>query len=143
MIIKELSSSTGKPYLIIEYNQKNNWIYNNWDGYVTKESVVTGSLAVLKAFESYHTPYGLNDNSNLVGRWDHAITWIEEVWMPRAAAAGLRYYAHVVDKESFAAASSEEMIKRTKRFFQMCSFDNITDAQAWLKECQKAVKEAN
>jgi hypothetical protein len=75
---KELSTSTGKVYLSIYYDEQNNWIYNNWVGYVSPENVKLGSLAVLDALKKYKTPCGLNDNTELVGRWDQSVDWIAQ-----------------------------------------------------------------
>jgi hypothetical protein len=136
--IAELTSATGKTFLTIAYDAANNWIYNNWIGYVSPENVKLGSIAVLEAFQTHQTPYGLNDNQELVGRWDEAVDWIEQVWMPQAAAAGLRCYAHVTNQESFAAASAAEMESRTNGLFQMRIFGDMDSAKSWLKECQKS-----
>lgn len=132
---RELSTSTGKVYLSIYYDEQNNWIYNNWVGYVTPENVKQGSLAVLEAFKTYKTPFGLNDNTELVGRWDQSVDWIAQEWMPKAVEAGLRCYALVVDKEAFAAASALEMQNRAEGQFTMRLFEHITEAKEWLHSC--------
>ncbi|MBD1396874.1 hypothetical protein H9Q13_06835 [Pontibacter sp. JH31] len=136
MKLRELKSATGKIFLTTHVDERNNWVYNNWLGYVTPENVVQGSLAVLEMIEKYQVSYGLNDNRLLVGRWDHSVDWIEQVWTPRAAAAGLRYYAHVVNEDSFAAASSADMLSRVQGRFHMHIFQDIESAQQWLLECQ-------
>ncbi|TPE43548.1 hypothetical protein [Pontibacter mangrovi] len=135
--IAELTSSTGKVYLTITYDEANHWICNEWEGYVSPENVKQGSLAVLEAFRKYKTAYGLNDNTKLVGRWDDSVNWIEKEWMPQAIAAGLRYYAHVANQESFAAASAADMETRTHGLFEMRIFDDVESAKDWLKACQK------
>lgn len=138
MKIQELTSSTGKVYLTIHYDEQNKWLYNDWTGYVTPENVKQGGLAVLDAIKQHRTALGLNDNRNLVGRWDDALAWIEQEWIPAAAEAGLRYYAHVVDADSFAAASSADMLNRVQGRFQMRIFQNMTDAREWLNSCQSS-----
>ena len=136
MKLQELKSATGKTFLTIRFDESNNWIYNNWTGYVTAENVVQGSLAVLEMIEKHQASFGLNDNLFLVGRWDHSVDWIEQEWIPRAVAAGLRYYAHVVNEDSFAAASSAEMLTRVQGRFHMQIFRDLESARQWLKECQ-------
>ncbi|WP_266202680.1 hypothetical protein [Pontibacter kalidii] len=135
--VAELTSTTGKVFLTVAYDAANNWIYNNWVGYVSPENVKQGSLAVLEAFQTYNSPYGLNDNRELVGRWDEAVDWIEKEWMPKAIAAGLRYYAHIANQESFAAASAADMLSRTHGRFEMRIFEDPGSAKVWLQECQK------
>lgn len=136
--VAELTSATGKVFLTVEYDEASNLIYNNWVGYVSPENVKLGSMAVLEAFQTYKTPYGLNDNRLLVGRWDDSVSWIEKEWMPKAIAAGLRYYAHIANHESFAAASAADMLQRAHGLFQMHIFDDMESAKRWLKECQLA-----
>lgn len=133
--LQELKSATGKTYLTIYFDQQNKWVYNDWTGYVTPGNVLQGSLAVLAAIEKHGVTCGLNDNRNLVGRWDQSVDWIEREWVPRAVAAGLRYYAHVVDGSSFAAASSADMLNRVRDRFHMRIFQDFDAAQDWLKTC--------
>ncbi|WP_299702598.1 hypothetical protein [uncultured Pontibacter sp.] len=132
MKVQELKSSTGKTFLTIHYDEKNQWIHNDWSGYVSPEYVMQGSLAVLDAIEKYRVACGLNDNRHLVGRWDESVDWIEQEWIPKATAAGLRHYAHVVDADTFAAASSEDMLTRVQDRFQMRIFRDIDEAKEWL-----------
>lgn len=133
MKIQELKSATGKIFLIIYFDEQNQWIYNDWVGYVAPENVMQGSMAVLEAIKTHRTAYGLNDNRHLVGRWDDAVDWIGKEWIPKATAAGLRYYAHVVDADSFAAASSENMLTRSEGHFHMRIFSDQGEAKAWLR----------
>lgn len=135
--VAELTSATGKIFLTVEYDAANNWIYNNWTGYVSPENVMQGSLAVLEAFRKYKSLCGLNDNRELVGRWDESVDWIEKEWMPKAIAAGLRYFAHVANQESFGAASAADMLSRVHGLFQMRIFNDLESAKSWLKECQQ------
>ncbi|WP_299824337.1 STAS/SEC14 domain-containing protein [uncultured Pontibacter sp.] len=137
---RELITSTGKPYLTIYYNEQHNWVYNNWIGYVTPDNVKQGSLAVLDALETYHTPLGLNDNRELVGPWDQVVGWIETEWIPRAEKAGLQFYALVVDAEAFAAASAAKMLNKVHNKFDMRIFNDITAAEDWLQKCTLKVK---
>jgi hypothetical protein len=136
----ELQSATGKVYLTIDFDTHDKWIYSNWFGYASPDNVKQGALAVLDAYRLHPTPYLLNDNSQLVGRWDDSVDWIEETWMPQAIASGLRYFAHVANQESFAAASALDMLRRSEGLFQMQIFGDLDSAQEWLKECQEAEK---
>lgn len=137
MKVQELTSSTGKTYLTIHYDEQHHWVYNDWNGYVSPDNVKQGSRAVLNAIVQYSAALGLNDNRHLVGRWDDAVEWIEQEWIPNAAAAGLRYYAHVVNADAFAAASSGEMLSRVQGRFQMRIFSDYSEARDWLIACRK------
>ncbi|MBF8964140.1 STAS/SEC14 domain-containing protein [Pontibacter sp. FD36] len=137
MKLQELKSSTGKTYLTIHYDEQNKWVYNDWIGYVTPENVKQGSLAVLEAIKQHSAACGLNDNRHLVGRWDDSVEWIEDVWIPAAAEAGLQYYAHVANEDAFAAASSSNMLSRVQGRFEMRIFGGIKEARDWLTACQQ------
>jgi hypothetical protein len=132
MKVQELKSPTGKNFLIIHYDEQNQWIYNDWAGYVSPENVMQGSLAVLDAIKKYRVACVLNDNRRLVGRWDDSVDWIGQEWTPKAAAAGLQHFAHVVDADTFAAASSENMLNRVQGRFHMRIFRDIDEAKEWL-----------
>ncbi|MCP2043603.1 STAS/SEC14 domain-containing protein [Pontibacter sp. HSC-36F09] len=138
MKVQELTSSTGKTYLTIYYDEHNKWVYNDWIGYVSPENVKQGSLAVLQAIKQHKASCGLNDNRNLVGRWDESVEWIEQVWIPAAAEAGLRYYAHIANEDAFAAASSADMLDRVQGRFEMRIFKDIDEARSWLTACQQS-----
>ncbi|PKV63303.1 STAS/SEC14 domain-containing protein [Pontibacter ramchanderi] len=137
MKVQELTSSTGKTYLTIHYDEQHKWVYNDWTGYVSPENVKQGSLAVLEAIRQYNAACGLNDNRKLVGRWDESVGWIEQEWIPMAAEAGLRYYAHIVNEDAFAAASSADMLSRVQGRFEMRIFEDASEARAWLTACQQ------
>lgn len=137
-IFKELRSSTNKTFLTIYFDEQENWVYNNWTGYVSPDNVKQGALAVLEAFKNFKTQFGLNDNQELVGTWDQAVDWIEEEWIPGASEAGLRFYAHIVNQEAFAAASAADMLSRIKGEFTMKIFSNSLDAKQWLYSCKEA-----
>jgi hypothetical protein len=138
-IFRELRSATNKIYLTIYFDEKENLIYNNWCGYVTPENVKNGSLAVIEALKHFNTSAGLNNNQELVGRWNHTVDWIDKEWVPRAVKAGLHYYAHVVDPETFAASSAKDMLNRVNDQFTMKIFDNVPEARKWLQNCTKSI----
>ncbi|WP_151086887.1 STAS/SEC14 domain-containing protein [Hymenobacter baengnokdamensis] len=137
---KDLHNIFGKVSLSIEYDRANHLIYNDWQGYQTLESIILGANAYLDELVRYKCPYLLNDNTNLMGPWDHAVTWIAEDWTPRAIALGLTHFAHVVSSESFAALSAEAMFTSIGTSFQMRIFGSRTQARQWLRDAQQAAK---
>ena len=135
---KELINAFGTVFLTIEYDVVNNWIYNNWVGYQTNESIITGGTAFLEILEETKCPYLLNDNREVVGPWDHAIDWIANDLAPRAIIAGLTHLAHVVSPDSLAAKSVKKMKKEITAILQVQIqiFETMKEAQKWLKESQ-------
>lgn len=135
-MLTELTNGFGKVYLTIEYDGLNHWVYNNWLGYQTYESVTAGANACLHPLSDFSCPYLLNDNRQVLGPWDHALKWIAIDWAPRAIAQGLTHFAHVVGPESMAAVSAEAMQMEIGGRLHMRLFDTIEQARDWLREAR-------
>lgn len=133
----ELVNGFGKVYLTIAYDSTNRWVYNNWIGYQTYTGIITGADACLPTLQEHTCPYLLNDNRQVLGPWDHAVEWIVTNWAPRAIAGGLTHFAHVVSPESLAAQSAKSMLLGFEGQLTMHMFDNIEEAQAWLRTAQQ------
>jgi hypothetical protein len=137
---KDLTNAFGKVFLSVEYDAQQKLLYNNWRGYQTLESIMTGANACLLELARHRCPYLLNDNTSVTGPWDHAVAWIAEDWTPRAIAGGLTHFAHIVSPESFAALSAEAMVTKVGTSFQMRIFGNLDAARQWLRQEQQAAK---
>ncbi len=134
----EVKNAFGKVIMTTEFEASNNLVYNSWMGYLTREGVILAANAGLEVIARHRCPYLLNDNSAVLGPWDHAVDWIAQDWTPRAIAAGLTHFAHVVSPESFAALSAEAMAGSIAGSFQMRIFGRVAEARAWLRQAQKA-----
>jgi hypothetical protein len=132
-----LTNSFGQPYLTIRHDRDNGWIYNEWRGVLSVDSVVQGATAVLDVMRESRCVYLLNDNLAVVGSWNQANDWIAREWMPQALALGLRRFAHVMAPGTFVQVSAEEMRKRAGEQFVMELFERVEDAQLWLREAQE------
>jgi hypothetical protein len=135
-----LTNGFGKVYLSIEYDAANGWVYNNWIGYQTYIGIIAGADACLHPLRENACAYLLNDNREVIGPWDHAVEWIVSDWAPRAIAQGLTHFANVVSPESMAAQSAEAMRLGIEGQLQMRMFDDIMEAQVWLREAQQTTK---
>lgn len=133
-----LRNSFGQVYLTITPVPADGWIYIEWCGVLSVDSVMQGAEAVLTVMQEVGGSYLLNDNRAVVGSWNQANAWIAENWMPRAVAFGLRRFAHVVPPGTFVQASAEEMRKRAADQFAMELFTSLEDAKEWLRVAQVA-----
>lgn len=133
-----LTNSFGLPYLTITHDPASGWIYNEWRGQLSVDSVIQGATAVLEVMRQTGHGYVLNDNRAVVGSWNQANDWIATEWMPRALELGLRRFAHLVPPGTFVQASAEEMRKRAQDRFSMELFSDLDLAQNWLREAQAA-----
>ncbi|MBC7448870.1 MAG: hypothetical protein H7330_12510 [Hymenobacteraceae bacterium] len=133
-----LRNAFGQPYLIITHDAENNWIYNEWRGVLSVNSVMQGADAVLGVMRQTGCQYLLNDNCAVVGSWNQANDWIAQTWMPKALELGLRRFAHLAPAGTFVQASAEEMKKRVNDRFAMALFTTAQEGTAWLREAQTA-----
>ncbi|MFD2787284.1 hypothetical protein [Hymenobacter rubripertinctus] len=136
---QEFTNSFGETFLTTEFDSQNNWIYNDWQGQLTTENVMQGSLGILTLLRHTRCPYVLNDNRTLLGSWKQANDWLEHTWVPQALEAGLRYNAHIVAPGVFGQASAEDFHLRVDAHFQMRLFENLEEATAWLQEIQQLI----
>jgi hypothetical protein len=134
----EIRNRFGEVYLTIEYHDASQLVYNNWLGYQTYASIVAGANICLKLIAEHHCPYLLNDNSQVVGPWDHTLEWLTTDWAPRAMTAGLTHFAHIVSPDSFAAFSAHNMHTEINQNFQMSIFDSIIEGLDWLRAAQRS-----
>ncbi len=134
---QELKNSLNHNFLTITYDAENCWVYNNWYGSQTLESVMQGAEACLKVLADHKCAYLLNDNRLVAGPWSQATEWIVTDWTPRAVATGLTHFAHVISPESLARLSAENMHHRIRGAFQMQIFEEAYKAEEWLKQARQ------
>ena len=134
----EMRNAFGEVFLTIEYHKASQLVYNNWVGYQTFPGVVAGANTCLSVIAEYKCPFLLNDNSKVVGPWDHALEWLTTDWAPRVRDAGLTHFAHVVSPDSFAAYSARNMHFDIGEQLQMRIFDSIIEGLDWLRASQQA-----
>ena len=135
---QEFKTSAGTTFLLTEFDRENNWIYNNWQGLLTMESIMEGSQGILEILQQTGCPYMLTDNRQLLGSWKQANNWLEQIWVPQALAAGMTYYAHISAPGVFGLASAEDMHLRVGSHTEMYLFENAEEATAWLRQMQQA-----
>lgn len=134
----EVKNVFGKVIFTAEYETADQLVHNEWFGYQTREGIITAANAGLEVIARHRCPHLLNDNTAVLGPWDHAVDWIAQDWTPRAIAAGLTHFAHVVSPESFAALSAEAMASGVAGSFEMRIFGGVPEARAWLRQAQQA-----
>ncbi|NDK55033.1 STAS/SEC14 domain-containing protein [Pontibacter fetidus] len=131
---EELKSSTGKIYLKIKADLAEKWIYSDWIGYPMPEYVAEGAIAYLDVLKAHNFSKILNDNRNLVGRWDQSLNWIKEVWLPYAVKSGLKRFAHVTHADALATGAATIMQQLVKGHLEMQVFSDLETAKNWLRE---------
>lgn len=130
---EELKTSTGKTFLKIKTDLADNWVYTDWIGYPTPENVAKGALAYLDTLKANNLNAVLNDNRNLVGRWDQSLDWVKQVWLPYAVKSGLKRFAHVAPKDALSIGAAVIMQEYIKSKVEMQVFSNLEEAKVWLR----------
>jgi hypothetical protein len=123
----------GHVFLTATRDRANHWIHAQWTGVQTLETIQTGGLAYLDMLRAEPCAKLLNDHRELVGRFVGANEWIAEVWTPRIMQAGLRYFAQVLAPGIFGQLSMQDLHQRISDQFEIKMFDQLEDAQAWLR----------
>ncbi|GAB3244514.1 hypothetical protein GCM10027346_42180 [Hymenobacter seoulensis] len=129
---QELHNATGRVYLTIETDPVNRWVAVDWKGYLTADSIKTGAKAYTDALAAAGFSCVLNDTRSVRGPWDHSMDWVINEWAPNAAAAGLTHFALISTPETLADGSAAAFYAQLTAF-QAEVFDNLDDAQAWLR----------
>lgn len=94
-----------------------------------------GAEAYLRHAAHTASPYLLNDNSQLRGPWFDSLDWLAEVWVPQAAAMGLRYVPHVLQMDRHSDILPRRLPAAVP--FDLQIFDNVGDTEHWLQQCQR------
>lgn len=119
--------------ITIEYDDQYNWIYADWKGYQTENSVKDGCEKMLSSLNTVHCSKVLNDNTNVVGIWTPASTWVGTNWLPRVKQAGIKHLAWVYSSSSMSRVSADESIRITSVPEMIKTFDDLESAKRWLQ----------
>ena len=134
--MQELKTSLGRTYLTIETDEANRWIFVNWQGYLTADSIKEGAKAYTAALAASGFACVLNDTRDVRGPWDHSMDWVINEWAPNAAAAGLQYFALISTPETLADGSAANFYAQLTAFHADV-FNNPDEARQWLLACQQ------
>jgi hypothetical protein len=114
------------------------WLRATWRGFVDMNEALRGADNYLHKLAELHSPYLLNDNVALQGPWFDSIEWLERIWMPQAVGMGLRYVAHVVQADSLSDIVTTHFKGPQVGGLELQIFQQIAEAEAWLRHCQLA-----
>lgn len=120
-----------------EYDEANHWLRATWRGFITNEDATQGATKTLEVMGETHTPYLLNDNSQIIGPWFDSVEWLERVWVPQALSLGLRYVAHVMQADANADITTVAIRHPERIPFELQIFHQLDEAKEWLKSCQE------
>lgn len=108
------------------------YIYAQWFGVQSVETVKEGCNKMLDIMKETPCTKLLNSNKEVIGSWDMAIDWVQHEWAPKMRAAGMQYIAQVIPTSIYATLTIESLIQKIDNDFEIRTFDEIEDAEAWL-----------
>lgn len=121
-------------FVDIWHDRANAWLYLDWKGAQTSESIRNGGEQLLRFIGELGIGKILNDNTNTVGNWISAVPWIVFTFLPRARKAGMQRGAHVYARNRLAKLSAEgAMLLFDPEDAHVKFFSAIEDAGAWLR----------
>jgi hypothetical protein len=124
---------------ILTYDEDEGWLCATWQGYVDPLEAREGAESYLNHATQRPCSFLLNDNYQLRGPWFDSLDWLGEVWVPQAERLGLRYVAHVVQADRPTDTISDQFPLSLP--FELQIFQDLADAQQWLRECRVANRE--
>ena len=135
---EEVRNAFGRVFYRIGYHAADDVVEAHWHGAATHQNLKDALVVGLGVHERTRCAYRLNDNTAFSGPWAHAVPWLEEEWMPRAYAAGLRCLAHVARLGSFGEQAGEALLQgQIGAQIQVAIFSSREDAWAWLGAQQR------
>lgn len=124
----------GDVYATLTYEKDNQWIYLDWNGFLTVDLVKAGSEELLTMIKDLRVAKVLVDNRKVSGPWQAANEWYAKDWNPRAVKEGLRFMAVIMSDNLFTQLSLQNFEKITTGVYTVHIFNADIPARNWLKE---------
>ncbi|MCA9688594.1 MAG: STAS/SEC14 domain-containing protein [Myxococcales bacterium] len=123
-----------KPFLTLSWEADGNVVCAEWKDKVSSEPMREGLDVGLKLVTEKQSQRWLVDSRRLETIDPADVKWVNDNWMPRAVAAGLRSMAFVMAKKIVMQITMKSFIARINdRELRNAYFDNIEEARAWLR----------
>ncbi|WP_192820728.1 hypothetical protein [Rufibacter sp. LB8] len=129
---KELKKANGDVYFEAERSPDNSFIYVNWIGIQSLETIVLGGGLLLAMLKEKPCVAILNSNHELIGPWEEGVPYLAYKWAPAARDLGVVYFAHVLSPGIFGKRSFELFKKQVQELLHVRSFETKETASEWL-----------
>ena len=132
MNLKELKKANGDVFFEARRQPNNAFIYVNWIGIQTLETVVMGCNHILAILRHQPCTSILNSNKELIGPWDHSINWLTYKWVPEIKSLGVIYFAHVMGPGIYGQNSFKKFHTNIQHQLKIATFTDEKEAESWL-----------
>lgn len=115
--------------IIIGRDPETNILICTWIGPQNEKSLKQAGAKMQELFIEYKCTKILNDNSQVVGTWNHSTQWAANEWFPQMIELGLKKFAWVLAIDVYAQISAYRVspgIEIVKNFISK------EDAMKWL-----------
>ena len=122
------------PSVTIEHDVMWGWLYVNWRGPQTRETVTRGAVQVQYFLQATGCHKLLSDNTNVTGKWHPENTeWVVRELLPGLGAAGLQHMAWVYAAEPESRRSADVVaLAAAAAVPTVMAFHDVPAAYAWL-----------
>lgn len=123
-----------EKYLTVRWDAAYRCVVMAWKSYATGPQFRTGLEKGLELVKKKAAKNWLADMRKMGVVSPENQKWSNEDWFPRAIAAGIKKMALVVPASTLAQMSVDSIMSKVEgASLETAYFDNIEDAQAWLK----------
>jgi len=134
---KNGSDKTGSAKAFLQehslfYDELHNCVISEWQGFVSKQSLVEGAMDSLRFLKENYCPNLLLDHRRVHGTWADMSDWQQHIWLPNALQAGLKKYALVANSGSYSAMVMELSFEKLAPEFEVMHFSDLKEAKIWL-----------
>jgi len=116
----------------MHWDSEAQWIYIEYRRWNTTAEVHTGIETFLQAMREHHAPKCLSDARLRRAVQPEAQQELVDVWIPRAAALGLKQLAIVLPKSQLTLSTVELLETAYRRYVEVEAFATVEEAAAWL-----------
>jgi hypothetical protein len=119
-------------HLDVEYNPEYKYLYANWKGFQTFETIKQGGEKILELLQTKGARKLLNDNTSVSGPFtNESQEWAAKNWFPRMMKAGLTHFAWIFSSNVFAVLSAEKTLTAFESKTSK-AFEDFKAAQQWI-----------
>jgi hypothetical protein len=123
-----------EPFLTISWEEDANIVCAQWKEEVRREPMRRGLEAGLELVIQKKSRKWLVDSRRLGSIEPVDVKWVNDHWMPRAVAAGLRWMAFVMAKKVVMQLTMKSFMARiNEQELSNAYFDDVNEARAWLR----------
>jgi hypothetical protein len=122
------------PTLSVYYDMCNNWLFLEWEGELTLQSIKRDSLAIVRCFLGHNYARVLNSNAYLTSvDWDVA-NWLMRNMVDFLSLASVKQFAWVHAADLRGRDMAEDIMQQLPQELQIALFADIEQAVTWLQK---------